>query len=99
MGGGDDHFAFVCEDDVAVFAHDFDVQMPEGGSPGRRANQIHNALQGAIDCKPPVPNHQLMQQLLAEGKRIWCPRWWIADKDEQLGDARKYLATPLIERA
>jgi len=40
-----------------------------------------------------------MQQLLAEGKRIWCPRWWIADTKTQLGDARKYLATPLIERA
>jgi len=23
--------SLVCEDDVAVFAHDFDVQMPEGG--------------------------------------------------------------------
>jgi len=58
MGGGDDHFAFVCEDDVAVFAHDFDVQMPGAASldDGQTADP-QRAPKELLDCKPPVPNH------------------------------------------
>jgi len=90
--------AFV-EDDVAVFAHDFDVQMPEGGFPGRRANcRSTTRSQSYWIASHQCQTTQLMQQLLAEGKRIWCPRW-IADTKTQLGDAGQYLAHQACDRA
>jgi len=56
MGGGDDT-AFVGEDDVAVFAHDFDVQMEGGPLDDGQTADPQRAPKELLDCKPPVPNH------------------------------------------
>jgi len=44
---------------LLYLAHDFDVQMPEGGflDDGQTADP-QRAPKELLDCKPPVPNHQ-----------------------------------------
>lgn len=102
VGASDDEVVLGSKDDIAIFAHDFDIEMPEGRFPGAFGKlKIEDSLPGGdLGDGSEGQTAQLMSQLLAEGKSIDTPGRRLADTNSgSLGVPGDVQPAPFFEGA